>query len=169
MTFLALNLLLALVWMFLTGSFGIFGLLVGFVFGYLVLFLGRPFLGCGGYIRAVRGTLVLVAVFLYELVVANIQLARDILRPHPNLKPGFLRFHVPELSPAQAVLLGNMISLTPGTLTVDNDEESNTLYIHSIYAHNPEQARESLRLFVRLIRGAAGLERDPQAEGGVEG
>lgn len=156
MGYLALNLVLALVWMFLSGGFTIGNLVVGLVVGYLGLAAGQPVLGSRRYVRGVVGSVKLVAVFLYELVVANLQLARDILRPVPPFEPGFVAFDVRDLPPVETVLLANMISLTPGTLTVDADDEAATLYVHSLYARDPERLREGFRAFADLIHGATG-------------
>ena len=165
MKFLALNLILAIIWMFLTGAFSIGGFLFGMLAGYLVLFLGQPFIGSERYIRGSAGSVRLVAYFLYELVIANIQLAREILRLKPDLQPAVFAVHVPELTAGQSVLLGNMISLTPGTLTVDNDHLTRTLYIHTIFGQRPEQTIDGARKFARLIVGAAG---GPAPRGGVD-
>jgi multicomponent Na+:H+ antiporter subunit E len=158
MGYFPLNLVLALVWMLLTGGFTLGNLLVGFAVGYAGLVVARPFVGSGRYVRSVQGSSKLVAVFLYELVYANILLARDILRPVPPFRPGFLAFDVRDLTPVQTVLLANMISLTPGTLTVDTDDVGETLYVHGLYAEDPERIRRGLRSFSDLIRGASGRE-----------
>lgn len=165
MTYLALNLMLTLVWMFLSGNFGIGGVAFGFLVGFLTLVVGQPFLGSGGYVRAVVGTVRLLGIFFYEMIVANLQLARDILRPVPRFKPGFIRFDASRLTPAQTVLLGNMISLTPGTLTVDTSDDGHSLYVHTVYAQDPEKIRDGFRLFEGLILGASGR---PEAPGGTE-
>jgi multicomponent Na+:H+ antiporter subunit E len=158
MSYFAFNLLLAIFWMFMTGNFSILGFVVGFVIGFAGLAFSRHVLGSGRYIRNAFGVFRLVAVFAYELVVANMQLARDILRPVPPFQPGFLSFDVRDLPPLETVLLGNMISLTPGTLTVDASEDGYTLYIHTVYAQDPEQARRGFRKFADLIHGAVGTE-----------
>lgn len=156
MSFLALNLLLAIVWMFLAGNFAIGGFVFGFLVGFLILVLSQAFIGSGQYVRAVTGSVRLLGVFLYELVVANLQLAKDVLSPTPPLKPGFVRYDVRDLTPGQTVLLGHMISLTPGTLTVDFDAERQAVYIHTVYAQDPAKLERGFRLFADLIIGAAG-------------
>lgn len=158
MSYFAFNLLLAIFWMFMTGNFSILGFLVGFVIGFVGLAFSRHVLGSGRYIRNVFGLFHLLIVFAFELVVANLHLARDILRPVPLFQPGFLSFDVRDLPPLETVLLGNMISLTPGTLTVDASEDGYTLYVHTVYAQDPEKARRGFRKFADLIHGAVGTE-----------
>jgi multicomponent Na+:H+ antiporter subunit E len=164
MSYFAFNLLLAIFWMFMTGNFSILGFLVGFVIGFVGLGFSRHVLGSGQYVRNVFGLFRLIAAFAYELVVANLHLARDILRPVPGFQPGFLSFDVRDLPPLETVLLGNMISLTPGTLTVDASDDGNTLYIHTVYAQDPEKARRGFRKFADLIHGAIGTE-EPEPVG----
>jgi multicomponent Na+:H+ antiporter subunit E len=160
MSYFALNLMLALVWMFLTGAFEVGSFLVGFVFGFVAIAFGRQVLESESYVRAARGIVRLLLVFVYELVVANLQLARDILSPAQRFKPGFIAFDVRDLPPLETVLLANMISLTPGTVTVDSDDDGFTLYIHTVYAQDPDSIRAGCRKFADLIHGAVG-ERAP--------
>jgi multicomponent Na+:H+ antiporter subunit E len=158
MSHFALNLLLAIIWIFLTGNLSVGGFLVGFVIAFIGLAFSRQVIGTSRYVRGVIGIFRLVGVFVYELVVANLQLARDILRPVPPFKPGFVSFDVKDLPPLETVLLANMISLTPGTVTVDSDDEGYTLYVHTVYAQNPERIRRGFRKFANLIHGALGGE-----------
>jgi multicomponent Na+:H+ antiporter subunit E len=156
MSYFAFNLLLAIFWMFMTGNFSVLGFLAGFVIGFVGLTFSRHVLGSARYVSNVAGLFRLIRVFLYELVVANVQLARDILRPVPPFQPGFLAFEVGDLPPLETVLLGNMISLTPGTLTVDASDDGTMLYIHTVYAQDPEKALRGFRMFADLIHGAIG-------------
>jgi multicomponent Na+:H+ antiporter subunit E len=156
MNYFALNLFLAIVWMFLTGDFTVAGLVVGYVAAFIGLAFAQPVLGTGRYIRAVGGVVRLLVVFFRELVLANLQLARDILRFKPRFKPGFIRYDARDLRPRETVLLGNMVSLTPGTLTVDTDDGGAFLYVHTLYAQDPERIRRSIRLFADLIVAASG-------------
>lgn len=164
MKFLALNLLLAIVWTFLAGSFTVESMLFGFVVSFAVLAAAQSFLGSGGYVRATVGVLLLLRVYLWEIIRANLQLARDLLRMKMPFKPGFIHVDASALSPAETAVLANMISLTPGTLTVDVNEEGDTLYVHTVYAADPEKVRAGIRLFANLIVGATG----PRAPRGDE-
>jgi multicomponent Na+:H+ antiporter subunit E len=155
--FLSFNLLLAIFWMFLTGAFGMGSFLVGFVVGLLILFMLRPVVQSEPYLRAVAGSVRLLGVYVYKLVAANLQLARDILRPTPQIKGGFFRFDARALQPPETALLANMVSLTPGTLTVDSDDQGHWLYIHTVYAQDPEKIRRGVQLFADLIHNVVGM------------
>jgi multicomponent Na+:H+ antiporter subunit E len=161
-SYLALNLLLAIVWMFLSGAFTMGSLVAGFVIGFISMVLLRPVLGSRRYVQGVMGIMRLLVVYLYELFIAGVQLARDILRPNPPIQGAFLQYDARHLSPAKTVLLSNMLSLTPGTLTVDVDDQGEILYIHTVYAHDIEKTRRGLDLFANLIQGVQEKDLQPK-------
>jgi multicomponent Na+:H+ antiporter subunit E len=159
MIHLALHLLLAIIWMLLTGDFSSVNLAFVLAVAFLALAFGQPVVGSTRYVRAAGGVIRLAFGFGRELVVANLQLARDILRPTLPFQPGFVAFHVPDLDRTETVILSNLLSLTPGSLSVDLDDEGHTLYIHTLYAGDPEETRRSARRLADLIHGALGHER----------
>ncbi|AUX29051.1 MULTISPECIES: Na+/H+ antiporter subunit E [Sorangium] len=156
MNHLALNLLLAIVWVLLHAEFSLRRLVVGFLAGFAAIALTERALGRRHYSRAAAGVLALSWSFLWELVLSSLTLARDILRPRPVFHPAFVRLDVRDLSPVQTILLACLITLTPGTLTVDVGLEEQALYIHSLYARDPAELGSRLRRFVHLIQRAAG-------------
>jgi multicomponent Na+:H+ antiporter subunit E len=89
--------------------------------------------------------------FLVQLVTANLRLARDVLRRRPAFAPAFLRVNVSDLHPVQSALLAAMVSLTPGSLTVDVCDDGRTLIVHTVYAGDPERARQSIRALADMI------------------
>lgn len=153
MNYFATNLLLAFIWAALRGV-DLGNLALGFLLGFLILTFGQPFVGSGGYVRAVLAALHLALVFLFELVTANLRLARDVLRIRLPFQPAFLRVDVPELSANQVAVLAALVSLTPGTLTIDVVGEA--VVVHTVYAHDPEAARRSVRRMAELIRRCGG-------------
>lgn len=56
---------------------------------------------------------------LYQIIVSGIQVARLILTPSLPVEPQMIRFKVNLPSAHAKMILGNSITLTPGTLTVD--------------------------------------------------
>jgi multicomponent Na+:H+ antiporter subunit E len=74
--------------------------------------------------------------FLRILVIANLQVAREILTPGFQMSPRLLRYDVSDLTDVQTTFLANTITLTPGTLSVDVSEEADFLYVHCMYARD---------------------------------
>ena len=75
MSLFLLNILLAIAWAALTGSFQPLDLLFGFLLGYLVLWLGTRMGTPPQYFRKISLVLGLLGVFLLDLLRANIRMA----------------------------------------------------------------------------------------------
>jgi multicomponent Na+:H+ antiporter subunit E len=73
-----------------------------------------------------------------------------------------VRFEVSDLSPVETALLANLVSLTPGTLTVDAEDDGSALYIHSLYADDPAAVRRRIGRLARMIRRAGGGHVPPE-------
>jgi multicomponent Na+:H+ antiporter subunit E len=153
MRFFLLNLLLAILWMFMWGAFDAYTLLAGFVLGYLLLGLAGKTITGGNYGRRGWDLLSFAFYFIRILVKANWQVARIVLSPSMPIAPRLLRYDVNHLTPAQITTLANAITLTPGTLVVDIDPGGSHLYIHCIAAADGQQAvRELDELRDRLLK-----------------
>lgn len=71
---------------------------------------------------------VYIPVFLYRMVLANLDMARRVLSPSIPLNPGFVKVKTKIKSKTGQLTLANSITLTPGTMSVEVDEE--TIYVH---------------------------------------
>lgn len=97
--------------------------------------------------------------FLLELVKANLRVAYEVLTPGFSMQAAIIAVPTRTRSSLEAVLLANAVSLTPGTLTLEVDEETRTLYVHALYVSSREDflagvARlEGLLLDVTRLRG----------------
>ncbi|MFW6189602.1 MAG: Na+/H+ antiporter subunit E [Planctomycetota bacterium] len=92
-----------------------------------------------------------VPLFAYYCVKANLQVAYLVLHPAMPIRPGIVKVHTTLRSPAAITALANSITLTPGTLTVDADEEGN-LYVHWIDVETAEED-EATEEIVRRFEG----------------
>ena len=88
-------------------------------------------------------SLQLLGRFLVELVIANLQQARLVLGFPLRVRPRWIRYETRLQSPAARTLLGALISLTPGTLTCDLQDQ--TLLIHALNASSDEEATWRIR------------------------
>jgi multicomponent Na+:H+ antiporter subunit E len=130
---LLMNLLLALVWIALTGEIGAGSFMVGYALGYLILWVMRPIGKPTDYFLKVRRTIGFVFFFLWELVKANLRVAYEIVTYHHYMRPGVIVIPLDARTDAEIVLLSNLITLTPGTLSLDVADDRRVLYIHSMY------------------------------------
>jgi multicomponent Na+:H+ antiporter subunit E len=147
------NLLLALAWAALTGQFTIENFLVGCGLGYLVLWLTHR-ADAGWYFRKVVQVVRFGAYIVYELVAANLTVAWTVLlTPRARLRPGIVAVPLSLTSDAQITLLAYLITLTPGTVTLDISSDRRVLFMHTLAGTDPERVRRVVQEgFERRIR-----------------
>ena len=146
MSLFLLNLLLAVAWAALTGSFTLPGLAVGFLVGFVALSVVSPLFENrgGGYFKRVWRWLKLLVLFHYELVVSSLSVAWDVLTPRHRARPGIVAVPLKAEGEAEVLLVTNLISLTPGTLSLDVTEDCRTLFVHAMFADDPEAIRAEI-------------------------
>jgi multisubunit Na+/H+ antiporter MnhE subunit len=83
--------------------------------------------------------------FLVAVVRSGVQTTRIILRPDPDLRPGFIDYRFEPMTETGATLLGSLITLTPGTTTVDIDMAAGRMWIHLLDTRGAESARAEIR------------------------
>lgn len=137
--------LLALVWAALTGSFTLPNFAFGLLLGWLALYLVREQLDPrNSRYRGVR-IASLAVLFVRELILSGWRVARLVLTPRMELKPGIFAYRLSVDSDFEITLLANMITLTPGTLSVDVSDDRRTLFVHAIDCSDVEKARAEIR------------------------
>ncbi|MGO4136649.1 Na+/H+ antiporter subunit E [Rhizobium leguminosarum] len=144
MIFFLFNLLLAIAWVAVTGSASLHNLVLGLLLGALALVIIRESFGGKGRIPRVLPVLSLVALFLKELSLSAWKVTVTVLSPDMKLKPGIFAFPLTVTSDFEITLLANLITLTPGTLSVDVSTDRRTLYVHALDCSNPEATRRDI-------------------------
>ena len=132
------NVGVAFVWILLNGNYTIQSFFVGYLLGLVFLYLFRNQLGKKLYIYKWWAALVLLCVFLRELIKANFEVIYQVLKPKLSIMPGFVAYRTELESEAQVVLLANMITLTPGSLSVELSPDNKTIYLHLLCDTNKE-------------------------------
>ncbi len=114
-------------------------ILVGVPLAYLVTRLTRYPIFTSTEIDAHRLPnllrLILYIFFLItQIFIGGIDVARRVMRFTPDISPGFIKFRTPLRGDLPIILNANSITLTPGTITVDveQDEKGSTFWVHSI-------------------------------------
>lgn len=139
------NVLLALTWGLVTGSFSALNLAFGFVVGAVALVIIREQTGSVGYVTRAWKVTRLIWLFLYELVLSGLRVARIVLTPGKMpLKPALIGFPLAVTRDFEITMLANLITLTPGTLSVDVSDDRRTLYIHALDGADPEAIRRDI-------------------------
>jgi multicomponent Na+:H+ antiporter subunit E len=94
--------------------------------------------------KAVLHYFLYLGVFLWELVLANLNVARIVFTPKIDIHPGIVKIKTNLKSRTGRLVLANSITLTPGTLVVDIDEDY--LYVHwiDVRTKDPEEATREI-------------------------
>jgi len=142
----ALNLLLALVWAALNTQFTLGSLATGFALGFIALWLCRPLLGVNSsyFVRFWR-VLRLGCYFLYELLLSSLRVAWEVLTPQQISTPSIVEVPLEAAHDLEILVLSNLISLTPGTLSLDVSEDRSRLTVHAMFAGDPDSLVRTLR------------------------
>ena len=146
--FFSLWLTLLLVWLVANDSVAPEIVLVGAVVAALLAVLFAPFARVYADIRwtprVLLNAFAFLGVFVWELVLANLNVARLVFSPRIDSRPGIVEIKTRLKSPLGRMVLANAITLTPGTLVVDIRDDS--LFIHWIVVSSvdPEAATRDI-------------------------
>jgi multicomponent Na+:H+ antiporter subunit E len=144
------NLLLAIAWMTLTGSFTGPNFIVGFLFGYVCLALVQNQITVlNGYAQQIPAVVLFVFYFFGQVIKSNAVVAYDVATPRLSIKPGVIAVPLELDSDVGITILANFITLTPGTLSLDVSDDRNVLFVHAMYLDDEEE----------LIAGIKDIER----------
>ncbi|MCT4784176.1 MULTISPECIES: Na+/H+ antiporter subunit E [Exiguobacterium] len=140
MTFqVVLNTVIAIMWAVLWNSYTGVDFLLGYIVGIFILFVLRRFLHFDFYMRRVFAAFKLIALFIKELIMSNIDVVKVLLSPKFDIEPGIIEVPTQLRSDWELTLLASLISLTPGTLSMDFSEDKKSIFVHSIHVPDKEQ------------------------------
>ncbi|MFW5880609.1 MAG: Na+/H+ antiporter subunit E [Spirochaetota bacterium] len=83
-------------------------------------------------LRRLSWVLVFVPVYLWKVLLSGVGMAIFALKPSIDFWPGIVRVEAKLNTVSGTTLFANLLTLTPGTLTIDYDEDDDALYVHWI-------------------------------------
>lgn len=140
-------LLLGLGWCAATDTFSLLNLVFGATLGGVTLYFVRDKMnGTSFWIRFLR-VIALIWLFIKELMLSAVRVAILVLRPNieSELAPEIIEFPLTLETDAQITLLANLITLTPGTLSIDVSEDKKILYVHALRVTDREALIAEIR------------------------
>jgi multicomponent Na+:H+ antiporter subunit E len=140
------SILLALAWAALQGDITLANLLVGYAVGYVILAL----LAKGGvmprtFASRTAHAVGLTGFFVRELLLANVRVAIDVLRPRIAIRPAVVAIPLDVTSDGEILLLSMLINITPGSVTIDLSHDRRTLYVHVMHMASAEASRREIK------------------------
>ena len=79
-----------------------------------------------------------IVFYLVKLTQSNLFIAYDILTPKMHTKPAFMEVPVKVKTNAGLLLFSNLLSMTPGTLSIDISKDRKKLLVHVLYYSTDE-------------------------------
>lgn len=137
--------ILALIWLLLVNEFSVGQAVLGLLLGWAIPLFTRSFWPERVRIRRPLILLRLVAVLLYDIVVANLTVARLILGRPSQLRPAFVVMPLAVRSDLAISLLANTICLTPGTVSAELSADRRHLLVHALSTHDTQALVDTLK------------------------
>lgn len=150
------------VWTTLWSDLSVANVFWGVVIGCLVLILvPLPARWARVVVRPVAA-LRLGLHFAWALVRASAIVAWEIVTPRNRIHQGIVATPLRTRSPGLITTIANMITLTPGTVTLEVQEDPPILYVHVLHLRTIDQVRGDIRRLEELTLAAFAVEREPQ-------
>ena len=146
MSLTLLVIVIAVAWAAATGSFTLGNVIFGAAVAALGLYLVRDRVTGPGLLRRSLRFVSLVLLFLRELLMSAVRVGWLVVRPgmRDHLRPSVIAFPLTVRKDAEITLLANLITLTPGTLSVDVSEDHKHLYVHVLQLTDREELIASI-------------------------
>jgi len=83
--------------------------------------------------------------YLWDLVRANAVVAWEIVTPAHGVRPGIVACPTRAQTDLELIVLANLISFTPGTLTLEVADDRSTVWVHALHIGSPDEVRAQVR------------------------
>jgi multicomponent K+:H+ antiporter subunit E len=140
-----LSVLLALAWLALQQSAAVSHLITAVVLGWGLPRLLHGFLGPAVQVRRWGLALRFTALVLYDIVVANVAVARLVLSPSARPQPAWVWVPLDTAHPTAISLLATVITTTPGTVSCIVDEAGGGILVHALDCADPAAAAADMK------------------------
>lgn len=141
-----LTVLLTGVWLLLVNRYSHNSLLFGLMLGILIPFFTHPYWPDRPRMRGPMKIAAYVLLVLWDIVVANVTVARIVLfKPNAKRQPAWINVPLELRSPEAITVLAGTITMTPGTVTADVSAEGHALLVHCLDAPDPEAVKDEIK------------------------
>lgn len=89
-------------------------------------------------------TLEFIVYYLTILVKANIYIAYDILSPKMLIDPCLIKVPINIKSDIGILLFSNLLSMTPGTLSIDLTPDKKLMWVHVLYKKSEDEMQAEI-------------------------
>ena len=141
-----LSIALVLVWLGLVNTFTLGNLILGVLFGLVIPMLTAPYWPDRPRIGRPLKVIEYVLVVLWDIIVANVQVAIIILfRGNSNIRSHWVVIPL-ELQSAEAItVLAGTITMTPGTVSATLAADGGCILVHCLHTDDPDAVRDEIK------------------------
>ena len=141
-----LTVLLTIVWLLLVNRFSLNSLLFGLFLGIIIPIFTGPYWPDRPTLRNPRMIIEYTLIVLYDIVVANVVVARVILfKSNADQRPAWVSIPLELRTPEAITVLAATITLTPGTVSADLSDHGHSLLVHCLDAPDPDAIRDEIK------------------------
>lgn len=145
-----MSVIILVMWLLLAKHPGPGAALLGAALAVTIPLFARVFLPVRPEVRSVVALVRFVPHFVWDVVVANFQVAYLILNVRRRARPHWLVIPLELEDPHAITTLANVISLTPGTVSSELGPRRRTLLVHALDVDDPDE--EVARIKTRYER-----------------
>ena len=96
--------------------------------------------------------------YLRDIVVSNVQLTREALRPRPRLSTAIVRVPLAGCSPEALTTIANLVAMTPGEMPVEVEADPPVMYVHVLQFTSVADVRRSIWALRDQVLAAFGTD-----------
>lgn len=140
-----LSFMLVIIWLLLNNTVAAGHIVLGIVLGILIPWFTSSFWQRRVYIGSFFTLFKFVIIVAYDIIVANLTVARQVMDSNDKLKPKFFNLPLDIKHPLAISTLASTISLTPGTVSCDLSEDKTYLIIHGLVIDDENETIKEIK------------------------
>ena len=142
---IVVNLFISFMWMFLSEDYSLPSFLFGYIIGAVLIYLLNRFFPSRFYLYPIYRIIILILIFIRELILSNISIVKLVYGRKLDFEPGIFEMPVEVTRDWEITLLANLITLTPGTLTVAISDDRKRFFIHAMDIDDKEESIHEIK------------------------
>lgn len=103
------------------------------------------------WLRRTYHLILFLGFYLWKLIIANLFIAYDILTPKMRFNPGMIEVDLEPSNKFGLLLISNLVSMTPGTLSTDLDLERSKLILHVLYLNRRKETEQEVYEIIKRV------------------
>ena len=150
-------LVLWLIWVLIAG-FSIIEVVLGAIVSLILSFIVSKYVnysfGFSIILKLFKFIFIYIPVFIYKLIIANLDMAYRVLSPKLPINPKIIKVPTDLEDNFSKLILANSITLTPGTLSLDVEEDGILVHWVNVKGETSEDYKKEVsQSFERILGG----------------